>query len=104
MKRGLVTVEKDAVVLAVKASPKSSRDAIGGILETPQGPALKVFVTAAPDRGKANAAVIELIAEAFHVPKSAVTVIAGATDRSKLLRIAGDPGALLRIAEQWKSR
>ena len=92
------------MVLAVKTSPKSSRDAIGGILETPQGPALKVFVTAAPDRGKANAAVIELIAEAFHVPKSAVTVIAGATDRSKLLRIAGDPGALLRIAEQWKSR
>ena len=104
MTRGLVTVERDAVVLAVKAAPKASRDAIGGILETPQGPALKVFITAAPDRGKANAAVIELIAEAFHVPKSAVSVIAGATDRSKLLRIAGDPAVLSRHAEQWKPR
>lgn len=103
MTRGLIVVERDAVVLAVKASPKSSRNAIGGILETPQGPALKVFVTAAPDRGKANAAVVELIADAFHVPKSAVSVIAGPTDRSKLLRIAGDPAALSRIAEQWNT-
>ncbi len=102
--RPFCTVETGAIVLAVKAAPKASRDAITGILETPQGWALKVAVTAAPDRGKANAAVIELIADAFDVPKSAVTVIAGATDRSKLLRISGDPAALTRIAEQWKSR
>jgi uncharacterized protein (TIGR00251 family) len=100
--RALITPEPGGIVLAVKAAPKSSRDAILGVMDTPQGPALKVAVTAAPDRGKANAAVIELIANAFGVPKSAVTVIAGATDRSKLLRVAGEPAALARTAAQWK--
>src|SRR5262249_11769698 len=102
--RPLFAVEANGGVLAVKAAPKSSRDAITGVLETPQGPALKVAVTAAPDRGKANAAVIELIAKAFRVPKSPVRVIAGTPDRSNLLRIAGDPAALARIAEQWNLR
>lgn len=100
-RRDLVTPEAGGIVLAVKAAPKASRDAILGAMDTPQGRALKVAVTAAPDRGKANAAVIDLIAAAFHVPKSAVSVIAGSTDRSKLLRVAGDPAALSRIAAQW---
>ena len=102
-RRDLVTAEADGIVIAVKAAPKSSRNAVLGAMDTPQGRALKVAVTAPADRGKANAAVIDLIAHAFGVAKSAVTVIAGATDRSKLLRVAGDPVALSRIAAQWNT-
>ncbi len=99
--RPLFTADTGGGVLAVKAAPKASRDAIVGPMPTVEGHALKIAVTAPADKGKANAAVIALVAAAFNVPKSAVTVIAGATDRSKLLRIVGDPAGLSRIAQQW---
>jgi len=54
------------------------------------GPVLKVAVNAPPEDGKANAAVIALLAEAFDVAKAAVSVVAGATDRRKLVEILGN--------------
>ncbi len=72
-----------------------------GVMPTPDGQALKIAVTAPPDKGKANAAVVELLAKAFGVAKSSVAVIAGDTDRRKVLRISGDPVALTTIAQQW---
>ena len=68
---------------------------------TPDGHALKIAVTAPPDKGKANAAVTAVLAKAFGVAKSSVAVIAGETDRRKVLRISGDPAALSAIAQQW---
>ncbi|TAL04507.1 MAG: DUF167 domain-containing protein [Rhodospirillaceae bacterium] len=97
----LFSADGDGLVLAVKAAPKASRNAIIGIMATPDGQALKVAVTAAPDKGKANAAVAALVAKALHVPKSAVSVISGATDRRKLLRISGDPARLSALAQKW---
>lgn len=99
--RALFTADATGGVLAVKAAPKASRDAIVGPMPTIDGHALKVSVTAPADKGKANEAIIALVAAAFRVPKSAVSVIAGTTDRSKLLRIDGDPLALSTIARQW---
>ncbi len=71
------------------------------VVETPDGLALKVAVTAPPDKGKANAAVIALVAKAFGVAKSNVTVSLGETDRRKVLHIAGATDALEAIAQQW---
>ena len=102
MARGpLFSTDVKGLVLAVKAAPKASRDAILGVMATPDGYALKVAVTAAPDKGKANAAVAVLVAKALDVPKSAVSVISGATDRRKLLRIAGDPVELAARTEKY---
>ncbi|MBX7201064.1 MAG: DUF167 family protein [Rhodospirillaceae bacterium] len=94
--------DADGLNLTLKVQPKSSRDAIEGVVETPDGLALKVAVTAPPDKGKANAAVIALVAKAFGVPKTKVTVTLGETDRRKVLHIAGAPGALVAIAQQWE--
>lgn len=55
-------------------------------------------IAAAPVDGAANAALVVLVARAFGVAKSAVTVVAGETARLKRLRIAGDPAALARVA------
>ena len=71
------------VLVKVRASPGASRDAITGV----HGDALKVAVTAAPERGKANAAVARLLAKALGLPKSAVSVHSGETSRDKQLRI-----------------
>lgn len=93
--------DKDGLVIAARVSPKASRTAILGVMPTPDGEALKIAVTVPPDRGKANAAVIALLAKIFGVAKSSIEVIAGETDRRKRLRIAGDPAALAAIARQW---
>jgi len=91
------------LVLTVRAAPKSSRDAVLGVMETPDGQALKVAVTAPADKGKANAALCSLLAKAFKVSKSSVAVISGDTDRRKVLRVSGDAAKLTPIAQQWIS-
>lgn len=52
---------------------------------------LRLRVAAVPDRGKANAAVVALLAKALHVPRSAITLVSGETARLKTVEIAGDP-------------
>ena len=47
---------------------------------------LKLRVAAVPDKGKANAAVIALLAKALGVPKSSISLIAGDTARLKTVR------------------
>ena len=49
-------------------------------------------VSAPPVEGKANAAVCELIAKAYGVPKSRVSVVRGQTARDKVVRITGRAG------------
>lgn len=48
---------------------------------------LKVKVTVPPEDGRANAAVVAIIAKHFHVPKQSVRILHGSTGRSKLLEI-----------------
>lgn len=49
---------------------------------------LKVYVTAPAVDGKANAALIETLAEHFHVRKSAIAIVRGETSREKVVEIA----------------
>jgi len=82
--------------LTVRVTPKASRNAVAGLAGTAAGGrALKVTVTAVPENGKANEAVIKLLSKAWKLPKTSLTVVAGATDRNKILHVAGDPAALM---------
>jgi uncharacterized protein (TIGR00251 family) len=86
----------DGVRVAVRLTPKASRNAIAGIAEAGQGEAvLKVMVTAVPEAGKANEALIRLLAKEWGVAKSAISLIAGATDRNKIVHVAGDAADLM---------
>lgn len=71
--------------LAVKVAPKAARNALNGWM----GDTLKISVTTAPEKGKANQAVIELLAEALRLPKSALAVVRGETSQQKLIEIHG---------------
>lgn len=73
------------VVIDVHVQPGGSRDEVVGR----HGDALKVKVSAAPEGGKANAAVCRLLADAFDVPASSVVVTGGAKSRRKRVRIDG---------------
>ena len=92
----------DGVRVAIKVSPKASRDRIGALLTDADGHAvLKISVTAAPDRGKANEAVIRLLAKAWAVPKTSIKVTSGATDRHKILQVTGNAPGLETRLRDW---
>jgi uncharacterized protein (TIGR00251 family) len=88
--------------VALKVVPKAARAGIAGIEADAAGRALlKVRVAEAPQGGRANAAVVKLLAKAWKLPKGALTVTAGARDRRKTLLIAGDPDALAARLRAW---
>ena len=81
--------------LKLKVQPKARRNAIDGAMADAEGGAvLKLAVTAPPEDGKANQAVIALLAKELGVAKAAISVVAGATDRRKLVEIRGNPAEL----------
>jgi uncharacterized protein YggU (UPF0235/DUF167 family) len=83
------------VTLRLRVTPNAGRDAIDGVETRADGETvLRLRVRQAPDKGRANAAVVALIAGALAVPKSRVTLLAGATARLKTFAVAGDPAAL----------
>ena len=78
--------ERDgALFVDVQVVPRASRAAVGPAV----GDRLRVAVTAAPVEGAANAAVIEALAAAFGVRRSAVEIVRGAKGRRKTVRIVG---------------
>lgn len=75
---------KNGAALAIRVVPRAKKNEIAQIMSDGT---LKVRVTAPPVDGKANDAVIELLAEVLDVPASSVEIVAGATSREKLLSI-----------------
>jgi hypothetical protein len=71
--------------LIIRAQPGASRERIVGVL----GDALKVAVSAPPEKGKANEAIERLLASQLGLSNSAVRVVAGETSRRKTVRIIG---------------
>ncbi|HZG27445.1 hypothetical protein SAMN05421890_2923 [Ensifer adhaerens] len=84
-------VNADHVRLSVKLTPNAGRDGIDGAETGADGESmLKARVTAVPEKGKANKALIEILAKSMKLPKSSISVISGDTARKKILRIEGD--------------
>lgn len=95
-------IQLDGIRLRLRVTPKSRRPGPQGFADLPEGgSALKLGINAAPEDGKANAAVIALLAKHLPVAKAAISVVAGAKDRRKLVDIRGDPGALAQALEAW---
>ena len=69
--------------LRLRVSPRAKRNAVLGL----RGDVLKVSVTAVPERGKANEAVVDLLAEALGVAPSSIEIVAGATSKDKVVAI-----------------
>jgi len=93
----------DGLRLRVKVKPQARRDAIDGFAPDVEGEALAVSVTAPPEDGKANAALIALLARSWGLPGSSFSVVQGATARRKLVKLAGNAAALAAIIEAWRS-
>ena len=72
------------MIIRVKVTLKASKDEVVGTMEDGTW---KLKVTAVPEKGKANAAVCELLAAHFKVPITRVSVISGQTSSFKHVRI-----------------
>ncbi|MEZ2129878.1 MULTISPECIES: DUF167 domain-containing protein [unclassified Sinorhizobium] len=82
----------DHVRLSMRLTPNGGRDAFDGVESGADGEVyLKARVTAVPEKGKANKALVALVAKSLSVAKSSVSLISGETARKKILRIDGDP-------------
>jgi len=81
-----------APVLAVRVKPRAKRAGLLGW----HGEALKVAVRAAPERGRANEELIDILADALDLPSSALEIAAGATAQDKRIRVTGIDAAELR--------
>jgi uncharacterized protein (TIGR00251 family) len=92
---------RDGVKLAVRLIPKAAAERIIGLIALPEGgAALKVAVTAPPESGKANAALLRLLARQIGLPQRDLSLLAGTRDRRKLVHFAGDPVALMQLLEE----
>jgi uncharacterized protein len=82
-------------LLHVRVTPKSGKDAVEGVETRADGRShLKLRVRAAPEDGKANAAVEQLLAASLHVPRRNVRVTAGHQSREKQVAVSGESAAL----------
>jgi uncharacterized protein len=76
-------VAGDGVRVAVRLSPQARAER------------LKASVTAPAQDGRANEALLQLLARAWHVPRRDLSIVAGSTSRRKAVRLAGDPQQLI---------
>lgn len=94
-------VTETGLLLHVRVTPNAGRDAIDGVERRDDGGVvLRVRVAAVPDKGKANAALIALLAKKLRLPRSAFTLLSGETSRHKTLALSGDGEVLaLKFSE-----
>lgn len=86
---------KEISVLYVLATPQAAKDRLGEIVEDADGQAyLKVYVTTVPEKGKANKAIIALLAKKLDLAKSQLDIIHGEKDRRKQIAAAIQPKEL----------
>ncbi|QDC38851.1 MULTISPECIES: DUF167 family protein [Sphingobium] len=87
--------DDDDLLLSVRLTPGATREEVGGVWTDDRGAAwLSARVRAAPEKGKANAALIALLAKRLDWPRSAISLESGDTNRLKRLRIKGGGEAL----------
>ena len=94
-------IRKDGVTVSLRVA----KDKIAGLAPVAGGEVeLKIGVTAPPEDGKANTAVIKLLAKAWKVRKCSLSIIKKAADRRKVILVAGDAMALEDELTQWLAR
>ena len=87
------TETAEGVIVNVRAQPRSSRVGIDGLFGAD---ALKVRIRSAPVDDKANKELIEVLADAFGLPKSAVVFKGGETSKTKRLLLRGVTAAQMQ--------
>jgi len=95
-------VVKGGLRVQLRLQPGARRNEIAGLAEQDDGGVvLKVRVTAPPEKGKANAAMIKLLAKCWGLAKSDLVIVAGQHDRRKTVLVQGASATLLPKMMAW---
>jgi uncharacterized protein len=93
---GPLTLTRDGLRVAIRLSPRAKADRLLAVAGNSEGGhTIKASVTAAPEGGRANEALLRLLARAWRLPRRDLSIVAGAAGRNKIVRVAGDPHQLL---------
>jgi len=74
-----------SITLSVRVTPRAKQNRVQPL----EDGSLKVYVTAPPEDGRANEAAVQVIAEWLGVKRRDVEIVRGATNRNKVVRVAG---------------
>lgn len=100
MSAGFLRADGDDLLLAIRLSPKSAKERIGGTWQDEKGALwLQASVRAVPEKGKANAALIQSIAQRLGIAARMIVLESGETNRLKRIRLVGlahKAGAILQ--------
>jgi uncharacterized protein (TIGR00251 family) len=81
--------------LAIRLSSRAKADRLNGVrIAADGGRVLTAMVTAPPEEGRANEALLRLLAREWRLPRRDLSIVAGAASRHKTVHIAGDPRQL----------
>ena len=99
------TAVDGGVRVTLRLQPGARGNGFERLAERPDGGrTLRARVGAPPEGGRANAALVKLLAKAWRVPKGSIEIQAGRSERNKTLLVAGDPAELLPRLEAWLDR
>lgn len=92
------TQRPDGLLVEVRLTPRAAMDRIDGVETLADGaPVLKARVRAVPEKGKANEAVLKLLAKTAGLPASRARLLTGDTARRKTILLEGDGAALATV-------
>jgi uncharacterized protein (TIGR00251 family) len=94
MNTGFANDVADGCTLSVRLHPGARKNGVTGV----HADALKIALTAPPVDGKANEALIAFLADALHLPRGRIALVAGLTNRAKIVRITGKSAAEVAAA------
>ena len=100
MGAGFLRADGEDLLLAIRLTPKSAKEQIGGTWRDEKGVDwLQASVRAVPEKGKANKALIQSIAERLGIAARDIMLESGDTNRLKRIRLIGhahNAGAILQ--------
>jgi uncharacterized protein (TIGR00251 family) len=93
------------VTAEVRLTPGARKEGIFGIADAGDGKqALKISVRAVPEDGRANKALLSLLADEWNLPKSALSLLSGAASRRKTVLVEGDSKSLMAELLAWRNK
>ncbi|PHS79537.1 MAG: hypothetical protein COB59_01050 [Rhodospirillaceae bacterium] len=96
---------EDGVKVRVRLKPSGRAICTDGVMQNVDGlSVLKATVTQVPENGKANLALIKLLAKEWKLAKSTLQVLQGHTSRNKVLHISGNADQLAKTLQVWAKR
>ena len=95
-----LSLAADGVRVVVRLTPRARQNRLDGIARLADGTqVLQASVSAPPEEGRANEALLQLLAREWHVPRRDLVLVGGLKSRRKLVRVAGDARTLMARLE-----